>query len=207
MYYYGMPALMGVSLSIALTGLLLFLFADRFHSIPVFTNEARRALTPLNIFNAVVVVPLIEEFLFRFLFYRCVKKLLSLFFPRFSQDLMYLRKFRGFSVYFNSDLAGIVALFFSALAFGLYHNNMVQGIYASCFGVLFCFIYEKTGRLDSSYFVHMMINFLSLFVNLGIFFSTPGFTVFSVLVFFTLFVYLFYSYFRLGVFSEGAGSP
>ncbi|MGN0241126.1 MAG: putative ABC exporter domain-containing protein [Candidatus Weimeria sp.] len=52
------------------------------------------------------------------------------------------------------------AIFFSALAFGLFHGNFSQMFYAFGMGLVFGTIYEKTGRLRYSLILHMATNFL-----------------------------------------------
>jgi membrane protease YdiL (CAAX protease family) len=52
------------------------------------------------------------------------------------------------------------AIFFSALAFGLFHGNFSQMFYAFGMGLIFGTIYEKTGRLRYSLALHMAVNFL-----------------------------------------------
>jgi membrane protease YdiL (CAAX protease family) len=57
------------------------------------------------------------------------------------------------------------ALFFSALAFGLFHGNFYQFFYAYGLGLLFGYIYIKTGRIRYSIGLHMLINFLGTVVS------------------------------------------
>lgn len=52
------------------------------------------------------------------------------------------------------------AIFFSALAFGLFHGNFSQMFYAFGMGLVFGTIYEKTGRLRYSLILHMAQNFI-----------------------------------------------
>ena len=42
----------------------------------------------------------------------------------------------------------------SALMFGIYHGNLVQGIYAFLIGMLLCLVYERTGRLLAAALFH-----------------------------------------------------
>ena len=42
----------------------------------------------------------------------------------------------------------------SSLMFGIYHGNLVQGIYAFLIGLLLCLVYERTGRLTAAVFFH-----------------------------------------------------
>nr|MBP3599016.1 CPBP family intramembrane metalloprotease [Eubacterium sp.] len=77
--------------------------------------------------------PLAEELIFRAMIYRTLRK--------------------GFGVAVASILSGVL--------FGVYHLNVVQGIYASAFGILLAYIYEKTGSLWGCYLYHMLFNLSS----------------------------------------------
>ena len=52
------------------------------------------------------------------------------------------------------------AVITSALMFGLFHGNLSQMFYASTLGLVFGFVYLKTGRLRYSAALHMMINLI-----------------------------------------------
>ena len=58
------------------------------------------------------------------------------------------------------------AVFFSALAFGLFHGNVVQFFYAFGVGLLFGVIYLRTGRLQYSIVLHMLVNFFGSMVTM-----------------------------------------
>ena len=53
-----------------------------------------------------------------------------------------------------------LAVVTSALIFGLFHGNLSQFFYAFALGLVFGYIYLKTGRLRYSTVLHMMINLL-----------------------------------------------
>lgn len=53
-----------------------------------------------------------------------------------------------------------VAIFFSALTFGLFHGNLYQFFYAFGLGALFAWIYTRTRRLRYSVILHMIVNFI-----------------------------------------------
>jgi CAAX amino terminal protease family. len=58
-----------------------------------------------------------------------------------------------------------------AAVFGIYHGNVIQGLYAFGIGLILGYIYEKTGTLWASVFVHMLINgsgFLAQALNIQI---------------------------------------
>lgn len=56
-----------------------------------------------------------------------------------------------------------VSIVVSAVAFGIYHGNMVQFLYATLFGALLAFIYHRTGTLWTCIVAHMVSNLWSLF--------------------------------------------
>lgn len=53
------------------------------------------------------------------------------------------------------------AVIISAVLFGLYHGNLVQGIYAFIMGILLALVYEWTGSLFAPIVFHMVANHLS----------------------------------------------
>jgi membrane protease YdiL (CAAX protease family) len=77
-----------------------------------------------------IVSPLAEEIVFRGLLYNRMRK------------------------YFPVWLAIVV----SGLFFGLYHGNLVQGIYGSCMGMLMAYLYEKAGRFYVPLLFHALAN-------------------------------------------------
>ena len=52
-----------------------------------------------------------------------------------------------------------VAMFVSALVFGLAHGNFYQFFYAFLLGLIFAYIYLRTGKVRYSMMLHMMVNF------------------------------------------------
>ena len=92
-----------------------------------------------NLFTAVVLAPLVEEFIFR-------KQLLD----RCSQ---YGEK---------------TAMVFSALTFALFHMNLFQFFYAFGMGLIFAYVYLRTRRLRYPVLMHMIINFMGSAVPLWV---------------------------------------
>lgn len=86
---------------------------------------------PLKILIVVILAPIIEEYI-------CRKKII--------------------------DCVGVygekTAVIFSGLIFGLFHGNLYQFFYAFLLGMLFAYIYIRTGRLRYSIYMHMIVNFL-----------------------------------------------
>lgn len=52
------------------------------------------------------------------------------------------------------------AILFSGLTFGLFHMNLFQFFYAFGLGVIFAYVYTRTRRLRYSVIMHMIINFM-----------------------------------------------
>jgi membrane protease YdiL (CAAX protease family) len=77
-----------------------------------------------------IVSPLAEEIVFRGLLYNRMRK----YFPVW------------------------IAIVMSGLFFGLYHGNLVQGIYGSCMGMLMAYLYEITGRFCVPLLFHALAN-------------------------------------------------
>ncbi len=77
--------------------------------------------------------PLAEELIFRGMVFRTMRK--------------------GFSFW--------VSAIVSAAWFGIYHMNVVQGVYAAMFGILLAYTYERTNSLLGCYLLHLMFNLSS----------------------------------------------
>ncbi len=86
---------------------------------------------PLKILVMVILAPLFEEFVFR--------KLLI------DRTRAYGEK---------------AAVFFSAITFGLLHQNFFQFFYAFGVGFVFAYIYLRTGRLRYTVIMHAIVNFM-----------------------------------------------
>lgn len=86
---------------------------------------------PLKIVVMVILAPLLEE-------YVCRKQLID-------RTRQYGEK---------------TAVLLSALVFGLLHQNLFQFFYAFGLGLVFAYIYTRTGRLRYSVVLHAIINFM-----------------------------------------------
>ena len=84
-----------------------------------------------QILFAVIIGPIVEEFIFR-------KTMID--------------RLRGF----GEKRAVIV----TAILFGLFHGNISQMFYAAALGLIFGYVYIRTGYLRYSIFLHVVINFL-----------------------------------------------
>lgn len=90
------------------------------------------------IFVVCLFGPLVEEVVFRGMIYGKLRH-------------------NGFSVW--------VAAIISGIAFGVFHMNWVQGIYAAVFGVVLAYIYEKTQTIWGCTLLHVAFNSSSYIVQ------------------------------------------
>lgn len=56
---------------------------------------------------------------------------------------------------FYGSAVGIVM---SGMLFGTFHGNPVQGLYGACLGMLMAYLYERSGRLWTSFLFHAVAN-------------------------------------------------
>ena len=57
-----------------------------------------------------------------------------------------------------SRYSTFLAIFVSGLFFGLYHGNFSQFFFATGIGLLFAFLYSKTGKIRLTIILHMIVN-------------------------------------------------
>ena len=91
-----------------------------------------------EVFALVVAAPLCEEIMFRGLLFRRLRDVL------------------------NVPLAIVI----SALAFGIYHGNLVQFVYATILGAFFAAFYEHCGSIIASILMHSGANAFSALYNM-----------------------------------------
>ena len=84
-----------------------------------------------------ILVPIAEEMVFR--------------------GLMYKR--------LRCGLPFMQAALYGALAFAIFHGNLVQMIYGFVLGMLFSYMYEKYGSVRAPIFAHIMMNLVSVFAT------------------------------------------
>ena len=102
-------------------------------------------LTPRMIITVCVVAPVIEELFFRGLIYGILKK------------------FTGY----------IIANIIQAIVFGIYHGNIVQGIYAFILGLFIGYLLYITGNVIYTIFFHIGINIAGIVIDKVIPESSP----------------------------------
>jgi len=76
--------------------------------------------------------------------------------------------FRGF-LYgrMRVSIHKIGAVLVSALLFGVYHGNLVQGIYGFCMGIIYTLVYEKYQNFYLAVFMHAITNLVAYFIQLN----------------------------------------
>lgn len=84
-----------------------------------------------------IVVPIVEELIFRGLIYHRLRKMVS----------------------------ALWAILLTALAFGLFHGNIVQGAYGFFAGLALAFVCEQFGTVKASILLHMLMNITSCLVT------------------------------------------
>lgn len=82
----------------------------------------------------VIIGPLTEELIFRGLVYKRIK---------------------GYT-------DTMVGAYISAIIFGIYHFNLVQGLYGFMLGILLCYVYEKYGTILAPVILHISANLIAL---------------------------------------------
>lgn len=91
----------------------------------------------IQILSSGIAVPIAEELMFRAIIYR---------------RMTYMAGMKG-------------AMMYSAVIFGIYHGNLVQGIYGFILGYLCVWIYDKYGSLKAPILFHIVANLTSLFAT------------------------------------------
>lgn len=76
--------------------------------------------------------------------------------------------FRKFLLDRIAGYGQVTAMMVSGLIFGLAHGNFFQFFYAFALGMIFAWVYLRTGRLWHTILLHMMINFCGSLVPLGL---------------------------------------
>lgn len=90
----------------------------------------------LQVMVLVFAAPIIEEIIFRGIIYYRIKK--------------------------YSD--SIKAMYISSMIFGIYHGNLIQGIYGFVLGIILCYVYEKYKTIIVPVLLHVSANGMALFM-------------------------------------------
>jgi membrane protease YdiL (CAAX protease family) len=88
-----------------------------------------------------------------------------------------------------------IAVFVTAVIFGVYHDNLLQAVYGCLMGVLICLVYERFGGLIYPYLMHAFANMaIYLMMNIKDFGGNPMIIVmFAALVIFVISLFLLIS--------------
>lgn len=133
--------ILGISSGIAGNLLLSFTpFVRWFPAVEKAVGEIADAGFWMQLIGVCLVIPVAEELIFRGMGY------LSL----------------------RDEMGAVPAAIFSAVFFGLFHGNLVQGIYAAGLGLILAFIMEKYQSLTAAWLTHVAMNIGSVYVLNGI---------------------------------------
>lgn len=136
-------------------------FKKAFESYDSMTSTVTSAnVSWLMLFTLFIVAPIAEEILFRGL----ITKYLHILF---------------------SDIKGkgskALAIVFQAALFGIYHSNLIQGIYAFVMGLILGYLFFTFKSLIATMIFHVAINTSILFVPQNIFEETGTTVLFSII--------------------------
>lgn len=135
---YGTIVLLGISGALGVGRLVTLLpLDDIIGSYETTLHAIDRAPVPLQILTIVFVTPFMEELLFRGVIYNRIKG-------------------------YNDR---IIATFLTALLFGVYHLNLVQGIYAFVVGAILCMVYERHKSILAPILLHIVANGTSYIIG------------------------------------------
>lgn len=132
------PIILAMIISVAISTILSLMHIDNIYGSYEKTERILLAGNTLySIFAIGMVVPVAEEFVYRGIMYNRIK-----------------REFGYFG-----------AIFFSSLAFGIFHFNLLQGIYAFGIGIILSYCYEKYKNIKVPIFMHMAINIMAILID------------------------------------------
>ena len=135
---YGLVAFMGIFASLGLGRMFAMLPLDNIiGSYSDSRNQINQAPVSLQIIVVIIVMPVMEEMLFRGVIFNRIKK--------------------------YSDK--ILAMYISAIIFGIYHMNLVQGIYAFFLGIVLALVYEYYKSILAPITLHICGNFTAFFME------------------------------------------
>lgn len=135
---YLLPVFFAITVSLAISNLITFANIDNIYgSYQVTSDRLLQGNIIYRIFAIGVIVPITEELIYRGLMYNRIKK----------------------------ETGVISAIFLSAFAFGLFHFNLVQGIYAFIIGLICALCYEIYGNITVSIAMHMAINIVAVLLD------------------------------------------
>ena len=114
-------------------------FMERSESYQKVAQNQYDVIIPVGLLLYGVVSPFVEEVIFRGFLYGRMR--------------VYMPK--------------VVAVLFSAVLFGVYHGNVVQGIYGFVMAVLYTLVYDKYKNFYLPVFMHSITNLVAYFIQLN----------------------------------------
>lgn len=140
---YWMIIVISIATAIGLNNILLWINLSQYSE--AYQETAQRLYSPTlveQILTTGILIPIIEEILFRGLVFGLIRKRLSF----------------------------VWAMSISSVLFGVYHGNLVQFVYATICGILLTYFYEKFGSVAAPILAHMMMNLTAVILtNAGVF--------------------------------------
>ena len=131
---YVYAAGIGISFSLGLNNILILSNLAEYSEAYQETAEILYSPSfPVQILCVGIIIPIMEEMIFRGLMYRRMRQNVSM----------------------------MKAMVFTSLFFGFYHGNSVQFIFACLSGFVLAYLYEKYGSLKAPVLGHMFINIVS----------------------------------------------
>ena len=136
--YYLLFILLGILASHGVSILVSFMHLDNiWGSYSEVEQIVYQSSTAWIIVSTVIIAPILEEFIFRWLIFELCRRRLNFW----------------------------ISALISSVLFGIYHWNLVQGVYAFIVGMLFCYLNEKFHNITSTIVCHMAANGFMLLLN------------------------------------------
>lgn len=131
---YCLIVVLGVAVTVGLNNLLTVINLAKYSE--AYQKAAEVLYAPsfgIQILSIGILVPIIEELVFRGIIYRLLRK----------------------------KLPFLKSMILSALVFGIYHVNLVQFVYAGICGMMLAYLYEKCGAISTPMLGHAVMNITS----------------------------------------------
>ncbi|MEG2353926.1 MAG: type II CAAX endopeptidase family protein [Clostridium sp.] len=113
----------------------------------ILKNISGKCYTIIAVLLLTLIIPLFEEILFRALIFIELRRAL------------------------NFEISALI----QAIIFGVYHGNLIQGIYIFLLGLMLCFVYEGTGSIWSNVYMNCVFKILGIVIVPIIVNNTSGF--------------------------------
>lgn len=149
-YKYVMIVLIGVIIQIGASYLMNGILSAMPNLYDAYSSLTDSLSTDLSVLMGVYVMalaPLFEELVFRFILVGLLDKLVEKICRKAKNPFRFV----------------ILSIVSSAL-FGIYHGNVVQGVYGFILGLVLCYIFYYKGGYISSAIFHMSINISGIFL-------------------------------------------